>query len=75
MKPVPDLTGAQWRSGVPDGAKGAGDAAGQVEIAFVEDMIVMRNSEHPDGPVLVFTRSEWDAFLAGAKDNEFDLPG
>ncbi|HEX5494839.1 MAG TPA: DUF397 domain-containing protein [Mycobacteriales bacterium] len=73
MKPVPDLTGAQWRSGDPDGTADGG--ASRVEIAFVDDMIVMRDSKHPDGPVLVFTRSEWDAFLAGAKDNEFDLPG
>jgi len=24
------------------------------------------------GPVLIFTRSEWDAFLSGAKYGEFD---
>ncbi|GAA1240983.1 DUF397 domain-containing protein [Prauserella halophila] len=27
-----------------------------------------------DGAVLVFTPSEWDAFLAGARDGEFDRP-
>lgn len=68
MKPIPDLTGARWRSGGPEGV------AGTVQVAFVDDVIVMRDSRHPAGPVLVFTRSEWDAFLAGAKDNEFDLP-
>lgn len=68
MKPVPDLTGAQWLSSPGDGESGS------VEIAFVHDVIVMRDSKHPDGPVLVFTRAEWDAFVAGAKDNEFDLP-
>ncbi|MGH3489380.1 MAG: DUF397 domain-containing protein, partial [Actinopolymorphaceae bacterium] len=26
----------------------------------------------PDGPILVFTPGEWEAFLAGAKDGEFD---
>ena len=35
----------------------------------------MRNSRHPDGPALVFTRAEWDAFLGGARDGEFSLPG
>jgi len=32
----------------------------------------MRNSRFPDGPVLVYTRAEINAFLAGAKDGEFD---
>ncbi|HEY9474490.1 MAG TPA: DUF397 domain-containing protein [Mycobacteriales bacterium] len=68
MKPIPDLSGARWRSGADDGTTGG------VEIAFVDEVIVMRDSKHPAGPVLVFTRSEWDAFLAGAKDDEFDLP-
>jgi Domain of unknown function (DUF397) len=45
-----------------------------VEVAFLaDDQIGMRNSRHPDGPVLVFTRSEWDAFLGGATEGEFDL--
>ncbi len=33
----------------------------------------MRNGADPDGPVLVFTQAEWDAFVEGAKDGEFDL--
>jgi hypothetical protein len=26
-----------------------------------------------DGGTLIFTRAEWDAFIGGAKDGEFDL--
>ena len=33
----------------------------------------MRDSKHPDGPVLLFTAEEWDAFVEGAKDGEFDV--
>jgi len=44
-----------------------------VEIAFVDNAIAMRDSNHPDGPVLLFTQAEWDAFVLGAKDGEFDL--
>ena len=44
-----------------------------VEVAFVDDAIAVRNSKDPAGPVLVFTRGEWDAFVAGAKDGEFDV--
>jgi hypothetical protein len=46
-----------------------------VEIAFLAGgQIAMRNSRHPSGPALIFTRSEWDAFLGGAKEGEFALP-
>ena len=34
----------------------------------------MRNSRHPDGPTLIFTKPEWEAFLGGARDGEFDIP-
>ena len=36
--------------------------------------VALRHSQHPDGPVIIYTRAEWDAFFAGAKDNEFDFP-
>jgi hypothetical protein len=34
--------------------------------------MAVRNSRYPDGPALVFTKAEWDAFLLGAKDGDFD---
>lgn len=37
--------------------------------------MAVRNSRYPDGPALVFTKAEWDAFLLGARDGEFDLAG
>lgn len=66
-KVVPDLTNAEWKT------SSAGNDEASVEVAFVEDMIVVRNSLHPDGPVLVFNQAEWDAFVGGAKDGEFDI--
>lgn len=46
-----------------------------VEVAFLSDgEIAMRNSRHPEGPTLVFSRAEWDAFLGGAQDGEFGQP-
>ncbi|WP_091559875.1 DUF397 domain-containing protein [Micromonospora pattaloongensis] len=62
-----DLSRAVWQRAEGD------DSEGAVEIAFVDDLIGMRNSADPDGPVLVFTQAEWDAFVAGAQDGEFDL--
>ena len=44
-----------------------------VEVAALPDgEIAMRNSRHPSGPALVYTRAEITAFLAGVKDGEFD---
>jgi len=46
-----------------------------VEVAFLADGdVAMRNSRDPDGPALIFTRTEWDAFLDGARDGEFGVP-
>lgn len=60
-----DLDRAEWISSGP---------SGRIQIAFVDDLIGMRDGEDPSGPVLVFTEAEWDAFVAGAKDGEFDPP-
>lgn len=35
--------------------------------------VAVRNSRFPDGPALVFTPAEWDAFLRGAKDGDFGV--
>jgi hypothetical protein len=44
-----------------------------VEVAALPDgEIAVRNSRHPSGPSLVYTRAEVSAFLAGVKDGEFD---
>jgi Domain of unknown function (DUF397) len=32
----------------------------------------VRNSRHPDGPALIYTRDEIVAFLEGARDGDFD---
>ncbi|WP_214364419.1 DUF397 domain-containing protein [Pseudonocardia sp. H11422] len=34
--------------------------------------IAVRNSRDPDGPALVYTRTEMSAFLCGARLGEFD---
>lgn len=65
-----DLSGARWQHSSQD----AGPDAGHLEVAFVEGHIAMRNSAEPDGPVLIFTPAEWDAFVLGTRDGEFDAP-
>ena len=40
-----------------------------VEMAELpEGVIAVRNSRFPDGPALVYTRAEIDAFIKGAKE-------
>ena len=44
-----------------------------VEVAALPDgEIAVRNSRHPSGPALVYTRAEITAFMAGVKDGQFD---
>ena len=51
-------------------------ASGGVEVAFLASgNIGLRDGKNPDGPTLIFTQGEWKAFVAGAKDGEFNRPG
>jgi hypothetical protein len=43
-----------------------------VEVAQMEQDIVVRQSEHPDRP-LVLSRPEWEAFRSGLLAGEFDF--
>jgi hypothetical protein len=56
-----------WRKAQASSSNGA-----CVEIAEVSGKIAMRDSKDPDGPVLIYTPSEFRAFLSGAKTGEFD---
>ena len=45
-----------------------------VEVASMPDgQIGVRDSKDTAGPVLRFTSSEWQAFVAGARNGEFDI--
>ncbi len=44
-----------------------------IEVAALDSgAVAVRNSRDPHGPALVYTRAEIAAFVAGAKDGEFD---
>lgn len=62
-KPELDLSGADWQPG----SRGVGD----VQVAFVEGFIAMRNGERPDGPSLVFAPDEWRKFVLEARGGRF----
>jgi uncharacterized protein DUF397 len=41
-----------------------------VEVAVVDDFVLVRNSNDPAGPVLRFTHSEWSAFAMAMRYGE-----
>lgn len=49
----------------------SGDSGDCVEVAFIADAVLVRNSKDPSGPRLSFSYSEWAAFLTGARRGEF----
>lgn len=66
--PATQLEDATWQKSRYSNSQG-----NCVEVARLADgSIGVRNSRHPDGPALIYTRAEVAALLAGAKDGEFD---
>jgi Domain of unknown function (DUF397) len=64
-----DLSRAAWHKSTFSNGNG-GDC---VEHAKLPDgSRAIRHSKHPDGPSLIFTATEWDAFIFGVKAGEFD---
>jgi hypothetical protein len=59
---------ASWRKATASGNNGC------VEITDTAAHVWVRDSKDRQGPVLVFTRQEWTAFLAGARNGEFEGP-
>jgi hypothetical protein len=69
--PASQLHGISWVKSRHSGPTGGNC----VEVAFLGGgEVAMRNSRDPDGPALVFSAAEWDAFLGGAADGEFVQP-
>lgn len=59
-----ELPEAAWRKSSRSGAVG-----NCVELSWPDsDVAAVRNSRNPDGPVLIYNRSDLTAFLAGVKE-------
>ncbi|MFF3553390.1 DUF397 domain-containing protein [Streptomyces tsukubensis] len=63
-----DISGVEWQS-----APGTSGDEERVEIAHLPGGgVAMRSSLDPD-TVLRYTAAEWEAFVLGARDGEFDI--
>lgn len=56
-----------WRKAQYSVANGA-----CIEVASVDGMVAIRDSKKPNGTVLYYTPLEFNAFVHGAKNGEFD---
>jgi hypothetical protein len=72
MTRVEPLAQLQWRtSSFTD--SGTSNGGSCVEVAALPDgRIAVRNSNHPDAGVVLFTRAEMSAWIKGVKVGEFD---
>lgn len=66
------LERAVWRKSSRSNGSGGNNC---VEVMSTSTGVFVRNSRQPAGAMLKFTDAEWEAFLAGARDGEFDLGG
>ena len=63
------LDGVRWRKSARSNPSG-----NCVEIAKLpgDAGFALRNSRDPNGPALIYTRAEIEAFISGAADGDFD---
>lgn len=66
------MTRAVWRKST---RSGNGNACVEVADNLLDEagVVLVRDSKNPTGAVLTFTRAEWEAFVGGVHDGEFDL--
>jgi hypothetical protein len=58
-----DVTGIAWRKSSYSGSNGGAC----VEISTVGPAVTVRDSKHPDSPLLTFAASTWKAFTDQVK--------
>jgi hypothetical protein len=60
-----DPLGRCWRKSTRSGQRVC------VEVAFVDEAVLTRDSKRPDGAVLEFSAGDWSAFLGALRTDRF----
>jgi len=68
--PAHRLDAAVWKKSSRSNGSGGNNC---VEVAVLDTGVAVRDSKNRLGPALVFTASEWTAFLNSTKEGEFDI--
>lgn len=63
-----ELSQLRWIKSTRSGS-GGGNCVEVAELA--NGATGVRDSKHPTGPVLIFSRGEWEAFMAGIRTGDF----
>ena len=66
--PAGELEGVTWQKSSRSGPNG-----NRVECAALPGGgVAVRNSKDPEGPALIYTAAEIEAFVLGVRDGDFD---
>ena len=66
--PAGQLEGVTWQK-----SRRSNPSGNCVECAVLPNgEVAMRDSRDPEGPALIYTRAEIEAFIGGAQDGDFD---
>lgn len=66
-----DMSAAEWRKS----SRSSGNGGQCVEVATnLPGVVAVRDSKDPDGPKLLFSPAEWQAFVNGLKASDGRLP-
>jgi hypothetical protein len=67
-----DLAGVVWHISTRSGNTG-GNCVEAGPLPDGSGRVAVRHSRQPDVAVILYTRTEWEAFVGGVKDGEFDF--
>jgi hypothetical protein len=70
LSPI-ELASIEWRI-----SRLSTDTGDCVEVGPLSDgsgRVAVRHSHHREGSILVFTKTEWAAFIGGVREGEFDF--
>jgi hypothetical protein len=68
MSFVPEVGGLEWRKS----SRSAGNGA-CVEVAATLDVVAVRDSKDPSGPILQFGTKTWREFVGSVRAGTFDV--